>query len=295
MTRGLDLGPDTLFEFSKEPMNLFYLFIFIGFIFRFIFIIYPMFNLVRSVENKPEKIKKMKKDIRDLGKEIEGIGTKYKAIIFVFFLEVVVSILPLSISLFMRFLAPKPNMTYVGLNTFVFVLFMLIWLYWIFYDSKNVRNDIKTVQLIMTKKHLFRTKWDWYGTGIRTTTNSRKLLKKVSELDEPEFREIDELDLMKITKEENGESKFDKEAALHNSKQVLQKIGTLLHNSGVYAKQIAIDGSKKAVDTIDKKVHQKIDEQLESAHNNFWKKNFLRLFFELFPVIAVYGILTLVR
>jgi len=288
-----------LFDFSN-PFSIYFWILVIGFVFRFVLVLRPLHGIYKQYRN-PGYLKIWKFSIpftgpggkwnsrtkvsetilkaNEVKKETSIIGIES------FLLrETIMALSPTLCAGVLRISLGSPTIAeWTTTQMYLLIGVFAVWLAYYIRRSLEMRKGLKSLN-------------QWYAdprivnTALGGLSLTKRGLIRLTKLEIPEYREEEYIDLMQMRQEdENGKKTLDRQAIVHNAKEIGSTIATKTINFGIAAKSATKSfgeiGSKKLDDTVQAKVNEAL--ALDSKTGRMW--NFFKALMVVFgPLVIIY-------
>ena len=309
---------DIVFDINpSSPLLWWSIAILIGVGFRWLAVMNPLRKLVQGAFQDGKnhslfvvwrKFKKMRdayedrKDLYSRAEEEKKLKNQYMPLVYLTIAETVLTFVPLIVSLFCIFFVGKPEFEWNNISFFTYAFVIITWLTWTVYHSLEMRKFVRELEKInsplapewtkkiplLGKKIRSVSKGQSVSFGFGTVAITRRGLKKLSDLERPDYVEVKSMNLKTIRKSDTNESNLTASNLLHDVTSIIGRSSEVAKNTLTLAKRTIIDESKYGAKKIDSKLEDEIEKIVESHTQNslFW--SIMRLIFELIPAITLY-------
>ena len=308
-----------MFEIDpSSPLLWWSIAILIGVGFRWLAVMNPLRKLVQGAMQDGKnhslfvvwrKFKKMtdayedRKDLYSSEKE-EGktLRKQYMPLVYLTIAETVLTFVPLIVSLCCIFIIGRPDFEWNNISFFTYAFVIITWLTWTVYHSLEMRKFVRELEKINSplapewtkkipligKKIRSVSKGHSVSFGFGTVAITRKGLKKLSDLERPDYVEVKSMNLKSIRKSETDESNLTASNLLHDVSSIIGRTSEVAKNTLTLAKRTLIDESRYGAKKIDSKLEDEIEKIVESHTQNSLFRSIMRLTLELIPAITLY-------
>lgn len=207
-------------------------------------------------------------------------------------LQIVVILLPLMIVLAVRIMLGDPQevteweIPQILISSVVFSL-------WVLWNGYRAFSFSKLLEPYLSKNQ------NWYQVRqdqrpstvfamISITNFSRRNLKKLSEIEVPEYIEHEDLNLEPLRVEdelEKGTMKINKQGIVENAGKIGKRISDSMKNTFTFGKEVAQGVSEQVTTKINKHIESKVKQWTGSFNLGGFVENILIVFI---PIIAIY-------
>jgi hypothetical protein len=286
-----------LFDLSN-PFSIYFWVLVIGFVFRFVLVLRPLHGIYKQYRN-PGYLKIWKIPIPFTGpggkwnsrkKVSETIHkanevkkeTSITGIEDFLLHETMMALAPTLCAGVLRILLGSPTIA-EWTPTQMYLLFgvFAVWLTYYIRRSLEMRKGLKNLNR-------------WYAdprivnTALGGLSLTKRGLVRLTKLEIPEYREEEDMELMQMRHEnEDGKKTLDRQAIVHNAKEIGSAIAIKTINFGIAAKSATKSFGEKGSTKLDETVQGKVDEALELDTNRVW--NFVKSLMVVFgPLVVIY-------
>ena len=207
-------------------------------------------------------------------------------------LQIVLILLPLMIVLAVRILLGDPQevteweIPQILISSVVFSL-------WVLWNGYRAFSFSKLLEPYLSKnQNWYQLRQDQRPTTvfamISITNFSRRNLKKLSEIEVPEYIEHEDLNLEPLRVEdelEEGTMRINKQGIVENAGKIGKRISDSMKNTFTFGKEVAQGVSEQVTTKINKHIESKVKQWTGSFNLGGFVENILIVFI---PIIAIY-------
>ena len=155
-----------------------------------------------------------------------------------------------------------------------------VWLAYYIRRSLAMRKGLKNLDRWYTDPRIV-------NTALGGLSLTKRGLVRLTKLEIPEYREEEDMELMQMRLEnEDGKKTLDRQAIVHNAKEIGSTIATKTINFGIAAKSATKSFGEKGSQKLDDAVQEKIDKALEFDKREW---NFFKALMVVFgPLVVIY-------
>lgn len=207
-------------------------------------------------------------------------------------LQIVVSLLPLIIVLSVRFMLGNPEKVSEW-SILQILISSVVFSFWIIWNGYRAYSFSELVNPYLSRNQ------DWKSDPrmrpnvvfamIGITNFSRKNLKKLSEIEVPEYIEHDDLNLQPLRVEddtEEGSMKINRQGIVENARKIGKRISDSLKNTITFGKEAAAEVSEQVTTRINNHIESKVKQWTKS--NNVVGGFVENLAIVFIPIITIY-------
>jgi hypothetical protein len=279
------MGPDSfksvltnqflsLFDLGN-PFTIYFWVLVIGFVFRFVSVLRPLHGIYKRWNSK-KKISEAVIKANEVKKE-----TSIKGIELYLFHETMMALAPTLCAGVLRISLGSPTIA-EWTPTQMYLLFgvFTVWLAYYIRRSLAMRKGLKNLDRWYTDPRIV-------NTALGGLSLTKRGLVRLTKLEIPEYREEEDMELMQMRLEnEDGKKTLDRQAIVHNAKEIGSTIATKTINFGIAAKSATKSFGEKGSQKLDDAVQEKIDKALEFDKREW---NFFKALMVVFgPLVVIY-------
>jgi hypothetical protein len=280
------MGPDSfkfvltnqflsLFDLGN-PFTIYFWVLVIGFVFRFVLVLRPLHGIYKRWNSK-KKISEAVIKANEVKKE-----TSIKGIELYLFHETMMALAPTLCAGVLRISLGSPTIA-EWTPTQMYLLFgvFTVWLAYYIRRSLAMRKGLKNLDRWYTDPRIV-------NTALGGLSLTKRGLVRLTKLEIPEYREEEDMELMQMRQEnEDGKKTLDRQAIVHNAKEIGSAIAIKTINFGIAAKSATKSFGEKGSTKLDETVQGKVDEALELDTNRV--RNFVKSLMVVFgPLVVIY-------
>lgn len=206
-------------------------------------------------------------------------------------LQIVVILLPLMIVLAVRIMLGDPQVVDDwGISQILIPC--AVFSIWVCWNGYRAYSFSKLVEPYLSRNHVWNTdprmRPGAVFTMIGVTNFSRKKLKKLSEIEVPEYIKHEELDLQPLRVEDDlneDEMRINKEGIIENAGKIGKRISDSMKNTLTFGKEVAQGVSEQVTTKINNHIESKVKQWTGSFNLGGFVENILIVFI---PIIAIY-------
>ena len=207
-------------------------------------------------------------------------------------LQILVSLLPLIIVLSVRFMLGNPEKASEW-SILQILISSVVFSFWIIWNGYRAYSFSELINPYLSRNQ------DWKSDPrmrpnvvfamIGITNFSRKNLKKLSEIEVPEYIEHDDLNLQPLRVEddtEEGSMKINRQGIVENAGKIGKRISDSLKNTITFGKEVAAEVSEQVTTKINNHIESKVKQWTKS--NNVVGGFVENLAIVFIPIITIY-------
>lgn len=291
--------PTSFDEFINDPLFGIYLLCLVLILsVNFWFVIRPL-NFLRidygmTVKKQEGQSRtKITKGIKELISGPEKSTKKNMKVIWKYMLlQIVVILLPLMIVLAVRIMLGDPQVVDDwGISQILIPC--AVFSIWVCWNGYRAYSFSKLVEPYLSRNHVWNTdprkRPGAVFTMIGVTNFSRKKLKKLSEIEVPEYIEHEELDLQPLRVEDDlneDEMRINKEGIIENAGKIGKRISDSMKNTLTFGKEVAQGVSEQVTTKINNHIESKVKQWTKS--NNIVGGLIENLAIVFIPIVTIY-------
>ena len=287
-------------DFENTAVNFYYIYSIFSFLILFYFVIVPI-NILRIEWNIPLTFKK-KKILEDskinsaieVVEDLDDYGKNIKKIRLYLFKESILALLPLVLILICRIFLTPGDIDGWELKAYLYLILLLLLLTWTLVEGQSFKTSISP---------WFKKNQKWYDKRrdpkyifgiLNLTSNSRKKLNELSNINIPEYLKDESEELKAIIKQSEDDDKkteLDTEAVKENISIIGSRIKTKISNSLI----AGMENTKNMATIADDKISKYLNKQMNDSVEEFtgitgydWLKRAVYYFRIFVPIMCLY-------